>query len=53
MMSKTILRITPGAFAHEKLADSPVGISAGGAFVNGLLVFAANAHMWTYDLGLD
>jgi hypothetical protein len=53
MMSKAILRITPGTFEHEKLADSPVGISAGGALLNGLLVFASNAHVWTYDLGLD
>jgi len=50
MMSSAILKITPGTFEHEKIADPPVRISAGGALVNDLLVFAANAHVWTFDL---
>ena len=50
MLSKTILRITPGTFEHEKLADSPGRISAGGAFVNGMLVFASQSRVWTYEV---
>ena len=50
MMSKAILRITPGTFAHEKLADAPVGIEAGGALVNGRLCFSHGSHVWTYDI---
>ncbi len=50
MLSKAILRIHPGTFRHEKLADTPVSITAGGALMNGTLCFAGNAHLWTYRL---
>ena len=50
MMSRAIVRITPGSFAHEKLADAPTNISAGGALVNGMLVFASNANVWSYQV---
>ncbi len=51
MMSNAILRITPGSFEHEKLADTPARISAGGALVNGMLVFACqSSHVWTYEI---
>jgi len=50
MMSKAIVKITPGTFAHEKLADTPVNVSAGGALVNGLLCFASGSHVWTYEV---
>ncbi len=50
MLSGAILRITPGSFEHEKLADTPVGITAGGALVNGLLCFAGGSHVWTYEV---
>jgi len=50
MMSKAIVKITPGTFAHEKLADAPMGITAGGALVNGLLCFASGSHVWSYQV---
>ena len=50
MMSRAIVRITPGSFEHEKLADAPTNISAGGALVNGMLVFASNANVWSYQV---
>ncbi len=50
MMTGAILRITPGSFEHEKLADTPVSISAGGALANGLLVFASGSHVWSYQV---
>ena len=48
MLSKAVLRISPGTFQHEKLADPPVPITAGGALVNGHLCFASSSHVWTY-----
>lgn len=50
MMYKAIVRITPGSFEHQQLATPPAGITAGGALVNGLLVYASNAHVWSYQL---
>ena len=50
MLSKAVVRITPGSFKHEKLADSPVPITAGGALVNGQLCFASSSHVWTYSI---
>jgi hypothetical protein len=50
MLSKSIVKITPGTFAHEKLADPPVAISAGGALVNGRLCFASGGHVWSYQM---
>ncbi len=50
IMSRAILRIRPGEFAHEKLADAPASISAGGALVNGRLYFAVGSHLWSYRL---
>lgn len=49
-LSKAIVRITPGAFTHEKLADSPVAITAGGALVNGRFCFASGARVWSYEV---
>ena len=50
MMTSAILRITPGTLEHEKLTDTPVPISGGGALVNGLLVFANSSHVWSYKV---
>ncbi len=50
LLSKAVIRIQTGTFTHEKLADAPVEISAGGAFVDGKLVFAANSHIWSYQV---
>ncbi len=48
-----IVRITPGTFAHEKLADPPRGISAGAVIHDGRLYYASGSHVWSFDLGLD
>jgi len=48
MLSTAIVRIDPRTFSHEKLADAPVRITAGGALMNGLLCFASTSHVWTY-----
>ena len=48
MLSTSIVRIDPETLAHEKLAASPVGITAGGALANGLLCFASKSHVWSY-----
>ncbi len=50
MMSNAILRIAPGTFEHEKITATPVQIHAGGAFVNGLLIFAHSSHVWSYQV---
>jgi len=50
LLSKAILRVNPGTFEHEKLADTPVPVQAGGALVGGLLCFANGSHVWTYDV---
>lgn len=51
--TKAIVRITPGAFAHEKLADPPTAISAGAVILGGRLYYAGGSHLWSFDLGLD
>lgn len=50
VMSRAVLRITPGTFEHDKLADSPVGISAGGALLDGILYFASGTRLWSYEI---
>jgi hypothetical protein len=50
--SRSIVRITPGTFEHEKLADPPSGITAGAVILGGRLYYASNSHVWSYDLGL-
>jgi len=50
MLSKAIVEINCETFAHEKLADTPVPISAGGALVNGFLCFASGSHVWSYQI---
>ncbi len=50
IFTETIVRITPGTFAHEKLADIPARATAAGALVNSMLVFAHHTHVWTYHI---
>jgi hypothetical protein len=50
MMGRAIVRITPGSFEHVKLADSPVGIGAGGTLLDGVLYFASGTHLWSYQI---
>lgn len=50
--SRAIVRIQPGSCTHEKIAEAPMGISAGPAFFNGRLYFASGARLWSYALPL-
>jgi streptogramin lyase len=50
MLTRAIVRITPGRFAHEKLADAPVTIEAGGALVKGRLYFSSGPRVWSYQV---
>jgi hypothetical protein len=50
MMGRAIVRITPGSFEHVKLADSPKGIGAGGALLNGVLYYGLSTHVWSYEI---
>ena len=49
-LSGAIVKITPSTLEHEKLADTPVGVTSGGPVVNGLLVFAHSSHVWSYKV---
>ena len=51
--TNAIVRITPGSFAHEKLADPPQTISAGAVIRDGRLYYASGSHIWSFDLGLN
>jgi len=44
------VRIMPGGTEHQKLADSPVTISAGGALYDGALYFGSGTHLWSYEI---
>ena len=50
VLGKSIFRIDPGTFQIEKLADSPVPITAGLAISNGRLYFASSARLWSFRL---
>ncbi|MGI5817118.1 MAG: hypothetical protein ACOX9R_03355 [Armatimonadota bacterium] len=50
LMTRTILQIAPGGREHLRLAESPVGISAGGALHEGVLYFAAGTRVWSYEI---
>lgn len=48
-----IVRITPGTFEHEKLADPPRSISAGAVILDGRLYYASSSRVWSYELDLQ
>jgi hypothetical protein len=50
LLSSSILRIKGENFAVEKIAGSPVPITAGLAVRDGWLYFASNAHLWRFRL---
>ena len=50
LLSKAILRIKPETYEIEKVADTPVGVGAGGAVMGGRLYFASGSHVWSYNL---
>lgn len=43
-----IVRIEPRSFEHTKLADTPAGVSAGVALLDGRLYFASGSRLWSY-----
>ena len=45
-----IVRITPGTFEWERLADTPVRATAGGALVDGRLYYATTSRVWSYEI---
>ncbi len=51
LLSGAIVRIEPGRFDHELVAETPARATAGGAIANGLLCYASGAEVWTYRLG--
>jgi len=50
VFSNAIVRITPGTYAVEKLADAPGGISAGIGISGGRIYFAIGSHLWSMKL---
>ena len=50
LLSSSILRIKGENFAVEKIAESPLPITAGLAVKDGWLYFASNARLWRYRL---
>jgi len=50
VLSNAIVRITPGTYAVEKLADAPGGISAGIGISGGRIYFAIGSHLWSMKL---
>ena len=52
LFGRAIVRITPGTFAAEKIADTPVPVRCGRALVGGRLYFGSGASIWSYDLNM-
>lgn len=50
IMSKAVVQFEPGTFAVEKLAETPVTVTAGAAVLQGRLYFASGSHLWSYKL---
>jgi hypothetical protein len=50
LFSRSVVRIDPGSYAHKRLAEAPVPITAGFAAKNGLIYFASGAHLWSFRL---
>ncbi|OGD21591.1 MAG: hypothetical protein A2W03_17290 [Candidatus Aminicenantes bacterium RBG_16_63_16] len=50
VMTKALLRITPGTFAVQMLAEPPGPSRAGTAVVGGRLYFVIGTHLWSFAL---
>ena len=50
LMTRGIVRITPGTFEHIKLATPPTGVNRGGVLHNGVLYYGAGTHLWSYEI---
>lgn len=51
VFSNAVVRITPGTFAHEKLADIPRTAAAGVVYHEGRLYYSSGSHLWSYEIG--
>ena len=50
LMTKAVVRVTPGSLEHESLGQPPAGVGAGGALVDGVLYYSAGSHVWAFDV---
>jgi hypothetical protein len=50
VLERALLRITPGTYAVEKLAEPPGTARAGTAVVGGRLYFVVGTHLWSLAL---
>ena len=50
VMAKALLRITPGTYAVEKLAEPPGPARSGTAVAGGRLYFTIGTHLWSFCL---
>ncbi len=49
-MTKAVVRVKPGSFEVEKIADAPGTITAGIAVIGGRVYFAIGSHLWSCQL---
>ncbi|HCU35570.1 MAG TPA: hypothetical protein DGT21_08965 [Armatimonadetes bacterium] len=50
LMTKAVVRVTPGSLEHESLGQPPTGVGNGGALVDGLLYYSSGSHVWAFDV---
>ncbi|MGI5819246.1 MAG: hypothetical protein ACOX9R_14250 [Armatimonadota bacterium] len=50
MLRNAIVRITPGSFECEKLADTEAPATAGGALVGERVYYASGSRVWSYEI---
>jgi hypothetical protein len=50
LMTRAIVRITPGTFEHVKLSSPPTAINRGGVLYNGVLYYGSETHLWSYEI---
>jgi streptogramin lyase len=51
LFTKSIVKIEPGTYQHEKIATPPTSITAGTVLLDGRLYYASTSRLWSYDLG--
>lgn len=51
LFSKGVIRIEPGTFKHELIAEPPVRINAGIAIRNGRIYFSSGSHLCSCKIG--
>ncbi len=50
LFKKAVVRIEPGTFKHEKIADTPVEVDIGAVLLGGRLYFASGPSLWSYEI---